>query len=888
MTQKQLLLIDGSSYLFRAYHALPPLTGPRGEPTGAVYGVVNMLKKLRLDYPTPHIAVVFDPKGRTSRYDIFPEYKANRGEAPEELVAQIKPLHAVIAAMGLPVLIKPGIEADDVMATLATQAVAEGYQVVISTGDKDMAQLVSPDITLVNTMSGTTFDEEGVVKKFGVKPTQIRDYLALIGDSSDNIPGVPKVGPKTAVKWLDAYGDIDNLLQHADDIKGKVGENLRSSLDLLTLSQTLVTLDCQVNMPFSVEDCREQPVNTEELYDWFARFGFKQWLHALESKKTVSHSRTNYSVVTKASEWTSWREQLESAKVFAFDTETTGLDAHQARLLGFSIALQANEAIYVPFEHDAMGDLVPLDKTSVLSDLAKIFQRQDLCVVGQNLKYDLTILHYEGVQVACQCFDTMLASYCLDSTQQHNMDAMAMHHLGISTTSFTEIAGKGAHQLTFNQIEFEKAWRYAAEDADVTLKLYQHFSKLLNEQAWAKQIFMSIDMPTMDVVTAMEHQGVLVDEYLLKQQSVALADEINDLEQQAFQQSGLQFNMSSPKQLREVLYDSLGLEPPKKTAKGEPSTDEESLQMLSSQHALPSIILRYRSLSKLKSTYLDKLPEQINSRTGRIHTSYNQAVTSTGRFSSTHPNLQNIPIRTPEGRRIREAFIAPEGSVIMAADYSQVELRIMAHLSKDKRLVEAFQRGEDVHAATASEIFSKRVTEVTPEQRRFAKAINFGLIYGMSAFGLARELGISRQEASLYIDRYFKQYPKVKEFMEVTREQAAKHGYVETLCGRRLLIPEIHSRQPVRRKAAERAAINAPMQGSAADIIKKAMIQVASICNHQAKMIMQVHDELVFEVVASYQEEFQAQVVTAMEQAELLDVPLLVEVGVGPHWEAAH
>ncbi len=888
MTKKQLLLIDGSSYLFRAFHALPPLTGPRGEPTGAIYGVINMLKKLRMDYPTPHIAVIFDPKGRTSRYDIFPDYKANRGEAPEELVAQIKPLHAVIAAMGLPVYIQPGIEADDVMATLATQAVKEGYQVVISTGDKDMAQLVSPDITLVNTMSGTSFDQAGVVAKFGVKPEQIRDYLALIGDSSDNIPGVPKVGPKTAVKWLEAYGDIENLLTHADAIKGKVGENLRQSLEVLKLSQELVTLDCNVDMPFSVQDCHEQAINPQELYDWFQRFGFKQWLHALEPKKEETKSELNYQVVTEEKDWAQWLQRLQQAKVIAFDTETTGLDAHQARLLGFSLALEPNEAIYVPFEHDDMGGLTPLNKAQVLGDLATVFQRQELCLVGQNLKYDLTILYHEGIEVGCSFFDTMLASYCLDSTQQHNMDAMAMQHLGLSTISFTDIAGKGVNQLTFNQVEFDKAWRYAAEDADITLKLYHHFSNLLKDQPEALQVLTTIDTPTMRVVTAMEANGVLVDESLLHQQSELLTQEITSLEQEAFAQSGLQFNMSSPKQLREVLYDQLQLDPPKKTAKGEPSTDEESLQTLAKKHPLPKIILRYRSLSKLKSTYLDKLPEQINPKTGRIHTSYNQAVTSTGRFSSTNPNLQNIPIRTAEGRRIREAFIASPGSVIMAADYSQVELRIMAHLSEDKRLVEAFTHGEDIHAATASEIFAKRVPEVTPEQRRFAKAINFGLIYGMSAFGLARELAISRQEASLYIDRYFKQYPRVKAFMESTREEAAKQGYVETICGRRLLIPEIHSRQPVRRKAAERAAINAPMQGSAADIIKKAMLLVAPHCNEQAKMIMQVHDELVFEVNSTYQEGFKAKLVSAMQEAEVLKVPLLVDVGVGPHWEAAH
>ncbi len=882
--QEKLVLVDGSSYLFRAYHGLPPLTSSKGEPTGAIYGVVNMLRKLLRQYPSSHFAVVFDPKGRTSRYTIFPDYKANRSEAPDDLIVQIAPLHAIIKGMGLPLVVVDGYEADDVIGTLARQAQERQLDVVISTGDKDMAQLVNAHVTLVNTMTDTILDEDGVLAKFGVRPDQIIDYLALMGDASDNIPGVTKVGPKTAIKWLTQYGSLDSVIEHADDIKGKVGDNLREALAHLPLSKQLVTLELDVPLPNTLDELVLGEEDYNLLHQWFKRFGFKKWLSELGQKTEGKNVRPDYRAITDEAEWQAWCHQVDGSCVLAIDIESTGLNVLDVDLVGISLATTPHEAVYVPLAH-VFSDQLQLDKAKVLEPLKTWLNDPKKTIVGQNLKFDLAILERQGVTVSAPCFDTMLASYVLNSLEGHSLDNMAMRYLGLTTIAFEDIVGKGKQQLTFDQIHLDQATSYAAEDADVALQLYLELRKGLEEVPALEKLFWTLEMPTMRVIQAMETVGVKINAVKLAKQSERLGVELSQLEIKAHEEAEQVFNLASPKQLREILYDQLQLPVTKKTATGEPSTDEEALTGLAKRYALPRLVLQHRTLSKLKSTYTDKLPQLVNARTGRIHTSYNQAVTSTGRFSSTHPNLQNIPIRTKEGRKIREAFIADVGKVLLVADYSQVELRIMAHLSGDEGLIKAFQEGLDIHRATAAEIFGISEAMVTSQQRRHAKAVNFGLIYGMSAFGLAREIGVNRVIAGEYIHRYFTRYPQVKAYMENTRELAAKQSYVETLWGRRLYVPDIHSRQVGRRRAAERAAINAPLQGTAADILKAAMVTLhQQLVPFDAALIMQVHDELVVEVAKGEADQVMTLLQNTMEWAVELDVPLLVDIKSGPHW----
>ncbi|MBT7307189.1 MAG: DNA polymerase I [Gammaproteobacteria bacterium] len=895
----QLVLVDGSSYLFRAFHALPPLTNSRGQPTGAVYGVVNMLKSLLEEYPSEQVAMIFDAKGKTFRNDLYPAYKANRPPMPEDLRSQIEPLHAIIEALGIPLIVHEGVEADDVIGTLARQAEADGVSVLISTGDKDMAQLVGNKVTLINTMSQSLMGVEGVKEKFGVRPEQIIDYLTLVGDSSDNVPGVPKVGPKTAVKWLDQFGSLDEVMARADEVGGKVGESLRRTLEQLPLSRTLVTIRCDVALGVGLGDLRPQPPNWERLKKLYAEMEFTRWLTELLGEAAVADEivadkaeTLQVDTIFSESELESWIARLETAELFSIDTETTSLRAMEAELVGLSFAVEPGHAAYLPLAHQDMEAPIQLDRESVLERLRPLLESADQGKVGQNLKYDATILANHGIHLRGIRYDTMLESYVVDSSAtRHDMDSLALKYLGHKNISYAEVAGKGKKQLRFDQVPISQAAPYAAEDAEVTLRLHQALWPMLSEEPEREPLFRDVEMPLLEVLGRMERNGVLVDVPMLQQQSQELAVKMVEIEKEAFEEAGAPFNLSSPKQIQAILYEQQGLPVLKKTPKGQPSTAEPVLQELAQEYRLPQLILQYRSMSKLKSTYTDKLPQEINPVTGRIHTSYHQAVAVTGRLSSSDPNLQNIPVRTKEGRRIRQAFIAREGYTLLAADYSQIELRIMAHLSGDSGLLEAFHSGADVHRATAAEVFGVALEAVQSEQRRSAKAINFGLIYGMSAFGLAKQLGISRGAAQQYVDLYFERYPGVKLYMEQTQEQARQQGYVETLFGRRLYLPEINSRNGQRRQYAERTAINAPMQGTAADIIKRSMITVDRALTESgidAMMIMQVHDELVFEVASEQLEPWSERVRKEMEGAAELDVPLLVDLGSGRNWNDAH
>ncbi|MCB1923742.1 MAG: DNA polymerase I [Gammaproteobacteria bacterium] len=898
--QPPFILVDGSSYLFRAFHALPPLSNAKGEPTGATVGVINMLRKLIADYQPTHMAVVFDAPGKTFRDDLYPEYKANRPPMPDELRAQIEPTLDIIRAMGLPLLIVPDVEADDVIGTLARQATDEGRDTLVSTGDKDMAQLVNQHVTLVNTMTDTVMDEAGVMNKFGVRPDQIIDFLALTGDSVDNIPGVPKCGPKTAAKWLAEYDTLDKLIENAEAIKGKIGESLRASLDFLPLSRTLTTIKTDVDIEQKPEDLRPHDGDREQLRAHYERLESRRLLASLDDDGAVDDAPplpaadVRYDVVFEHAALERWLDRLKTSTLFAFDTETTSLDYMQARIVGVSFAVEAGEAAYVPLAHSYPGAPEQLDRDAVLAALKPLLEDSGQHKVGQNLKYDMSVLANHGITLRGIAFDTMLESYVLNAGGgRHDMDTLAQRHLNHTTIHFEDIAGKGAKQLTFDQIDIEQAGPYAAEDADVTLRLHQTLWPQVESEPTLASVLTEIEVPLVGVLSRMERTGVRLDRKMLEKQSHELAKQMHALEQNAYGIAGHSFNMGSPKQIGQIFFEELGLPVIAKTPKGAPSTAESVLQELAEQgHELPRVILDHRGLSKLKSTYTDKLPELINPDTGRVHTSYHQAVAATGRLSSSDPNLQNIPVRSEEGRRIRQAFIPQDGWRMLAADYSQIELRIMAHLSADKGLLAAFAAGEDIHRATAAEVFgADSPAAVTADQRRSAKAINFGLIYGMSAFGLARQLGIERGAAQEYVDLYFARYPGVKAFMERTREQARAQGYVETLFGRRLYLPDINARNQQIRAAAERTAINAPMQGTAADIIKRAMLAVDSwlgVEQPSVQMLMQVHDELVFEVAADAVDDAGARIRALMQGAAELDVPLLVDIGIGDNWDEAH
>ena len=910
MTQadKPVILVDGSSYLFRAFHALPPLSSSKGQPTGAVRGVTQMLRKLQKDYPGSPIAVVFDAGGKSFRNDMFAAYKANRPPMPDDLRAQIKPTHDIVRAMGLPLVIEPGVEADDVIGTYAKQAEGAGLKVVISTSDKDIAQLVDEHVQLVNTMTETTLDAAGVEEKFGVPPNRIIDLLALMGDTADNIPGVEKVGPKTAAKWLQAYGSLDEVMARADEIKGKIGENLRAALPQLPLSRDLATIRCNLELPTQLADLVPTAPDTEALAALFMEFEFRGWYDELQRKASAgaaaagtgegaaegepAQARPDYDTVLTREALDAWAARLRAAGRFAVDTETTSVDYMQAELVGISFAVAPAEAAYVPVSHRYLDAPPQLDCAQVLEVLRPLLEDAQLPKILQNAKYDMSVLARHGVTLRGVAFDTMLESYVLDSVgSRHNMDDLALNHLGHRTIKFEDVAGKGAKQITFDQVAIETATAYAAEDADITLRLHEVLWPRLDAEPTLLSVFRDIEMPLVPVLSRVERNGALVDARVLRQQSAEIADRLGTLVQQAHEAAGQPFNLDSPKQLQELLYGKLGLPILRRTPGGQPSTAEEVLEELASDYELPRVILEYRGLAKLKSTYTDKLPLQVNAQTGRIHTSYHQAVAATGRLSSSDPNLQNIPIRTAEGRRIRQAFVAPIGSVLLAADYSQIELRIMAHLSGDRGLTGAFERGLDVHRATAGEVFGVPPGEVSDDQRRSAKAINFGLIYGMSAFGLARQIGVSRTQAAEYIERYFERYPGVRAYMESTRERARELGYVETLFGRRLYLPEIRVSNVPRRQAAERTAINAPMQGTAADIIKRAMIAVdrwvTEACP-EVRMIMQVHDELVFELPEALVPAASEEIRRLMSGAAQLAVPLEVQVGTGRNWDEAH
>ncbi|VAW53716.1 DNA polymerase I [hydrothermal vent metagenome] len=893
-----LILVDGSSYLFRAFHALPPLENSKKQPTGAVYGVINMLSKLVEEYKPENIAVVFDAKGKTFRNDMYKEYKANRPPMPDELRSQIAPLYELVEALGYPMVIIPDVEADDVIGTYAKMATEQKVDTLISTGDKDLAQLVNPHVTLINTMNNLVMDEAGVMKKFDVPPSAIIDYLALMGDTSDNIPGIPKVGPKTAAKWLKQYETLDNLVAHADEIKGKVGESFRDNLDQLPLSKQLTTIKCDVKLELGISDLAMRTPDIDKLRQIYTEMEFKTWLSnlsadgsATETAVSSKKTETQYETVLDKKAFDKWLKRLNKAEQFAFDTETTSLDYMKARVVGVSFAIEIGEAAYVPFAHDYPAAPDQLSEQDVLGALKPLLEDENKHKIGQNLKYDAHVLANHDIALKGIAQDSMLESYVLDSTRRHNMDDLALRLLGHSTIHFEDIAGKGAKQLTFNEIALEEAGPYAAEDADITLQIHQALAAELEKEPALKSVYEDIELPLLSILLGIESNGVMVDVAMLEKQSAQLAARMKEIEQQVYEEAGETFNLASPKQLGVILFEKLGIPAKKKTKTGQYSTAEDVLQELAEAYSLPRLILEHRSVSKLKSTYTDKLPLQVNDKTGRVHTSYNQTVAATGRLSSTDPNLQNIPIRSEEGRRIRQAFIAPDGYKLLAADYSQVELRIMAHLSQDENLLKAFADGIDVHRATAAEVFGVALDEVEPDQRRAAKAINFGLIYGMSAFGLAKQLNIGRYEAQDYIDTYFARYPGVQAYMERTREQAREKGYVETVFGRRLYLPEINARNGQRRQYAERTAINAPMQGTAADIIKRAMISVdkaLSASKLDAKVVMQVHDELVVEVLAKDVEALADLLRIEMEQAAELKVPLVVDIGIGDNWDEAH
>jgi DNA polymerase-1 len=926
---KTLLLVDGSSYLYRAFHVpgLGDLRSPMGEPSGVLHGVLNMLRRAHADFKPDYSACVFDAKGKTFRDDWYPEYKANRPPMPDDLAVQIPPLHDAIKAMGWPLIMIEGVEADDVIGTLCVRAAGQGIDCIVSTGDKDLAQLVNPQVTLINTMSNEKLDRDGVIAKFGLPPERLIDYFALVGDAVDNVPGVPKVGPKTAVKWLTQYGTLDAVVAHAGEIGGVVGENLRKSLDWLPQARRLVTVKCDVDLPMHLDELAPHAADREKLIELFTRFGLRTLLREVQGGKdgdnganaTASASQGvprrpadsrnyatlpaapkdlrpaaaqgHYATILDEASLDAWVRQLQDAKLVCVDTETTSLEPMNARLVGLSFSVEPLHAAYLPLAHKYAGAPSQLDTAQVLQKLRSWLEDPAARKVGQNLKYDRHVLANHGIELAGIEHDTLLQSYVLESDKSHDMDSLAARHLGLKTISFAEVAGKGAQAISFEQVAIETATTYSAEDADVTLQLHRHMLPLLDAEAKLARIYRDIEMPVLEVLYRMERNGVLIDPALLAVQSQELGVKMLECEKRAHEVAGGPFNLNSPKQIQEILFEKQGLPVVKKTPSGTPSTDEDVLQQLADDYPLPKLILDYRGLTKLKSTYTDKLPRMVNARTGRVHTNYGQAIAVTGRLASTDPNLQNIPVRTAEGRRIREAFIAPPGSHIVSADYSQIELRIMAHISQDAGLLRAFAEGEDVHRATASEVFGVELGSVSSEQRRYAKVINFGLIYGMSAFGLAKQLNLDRAAAQNYIQRYFERYPGVDRYMRETRELARAQGYVETVLGRRLWLPEIKSGSPGRRQGAERAAINAPMQGTAADIVKLAMMAVQNWLKQQrlnSMLIMQVHDELVLEVPDAELARVTAELPGLMSGVMKLDIPLEVDVGSGPNWERAH
>ncbi|PRY04789.1 DNA polymerase I [Paraburkholderia sp. BL25I1N1] len=904
---KTLLLVDGSSYLYRAYHAMPDLRSPDGNPTGALYGMINMLRRMRKEVTAEYSACVFDAKGKTFRDDWYPDYKANRPSMPDDLSRQIEPIHVAVRALGWPLLMIDGVEADDVIGTLSTEAEKRGMNVIVSTGDKDLAQLVSDHVTLINTMTNETLDRAGVLAKFGVPPERIVDYLSLIGDTVDNVPGVEKCGPKTAIKWLTQFDSLDGIVAHADEIKGAVGDNLRRALDFLPMARKLVTVERNCDMTDHIvsieESLQSRPESREELREVFTRHGFKTWLReveiadAVEGPETdvppalsVDHER-HYDTVQTWEQFDAWLEKINAAELTSFDTETTSLDPMTAQIVGLSLSVEAGRAAYVPLAHRGPDAPVQLPRDEVLARLKRWLESAEHKKVGQHLKYDEQVLANYGIEMRGVEHDTLLQSYVVESHRTHDMDSLALRHLGVKTIKYEEVAGKGAGQIGFDEVALDKAAEYAAEDADITLRLHQALYPQVTAEKTLEYVYRAIELPTSRVLRKMERTGVLIDAEKLRQQSSEIATRLIQLESEAYVLAGGEFNLGSPKQIGQIFFEKLELPVVKKTPSGAPSTDEEVLQKLAEDYPLPKILLEHRGLSKLKSTYTDKLPRMVNATTGRVHTNYAQAVAVTGRLASNDPNLQNIPVRTGEGRRIREAFIAPPGHKLVSADYSQIELRIMAHISGDESLLRAFSQGEDIHRATAAEIFSVTPLEVSNDQRRVAKVINFGLIYGMSSFGLAANLGITRDAAKLYIDRYFARYPGVARYMDETRVSAKAKGYVETVFGRRLWLPEINGGNGPRRQAAERAAINAPMQGTAADLIKLSMIAVQNwleASNIGTRMIMQVHDELILEVPDAELSDVRKRLPELMCGVADLKVPLVAEVGAGLNWEEAH
>jgi DNA polymerase I len=909
---KTLLLVDGSSYLYRAFYALPDLKNKENHPTGVIYGVLNMLRLTHSQFPSDYSVCIFDAKGKTFRDDIYSDYKANRPRMPEELAIQIEPLKKAISAMGWPMMIKDFVEADDVIGTLSKKANANKIKVIISTGDKDLAQLVNKDTTLINTMTNEKLDIDGVKKKFGVPPSSIIDYLTIIGDTADNVPGIDKVGPKTALKWLNEYNSLDKIVKNSENFKGVVGDNLRKALDWLPTAKDLITIRCDLDINFNWDEFIKKDSDNKILKGIYKEFNFSKWLQELQktdfngdeivkneidkielsNKVSTFNDKKLYITISDEQTLNQWIQKVKLKRIVAIDTETDSLNVMLANLVGISISIEPGSAAYIPLKHQSSNNSFQLDLDLVIKKLKPILEDPMIIKIGQNIKYDAHIFLNNGVSLKGIDEDTMLMSYILESNQSHGMDKLSKRYLGHDCISYESLVGKGVKQITFDQVYIEDAAPYAAEDADVTFQLFEYLQKLLKENKKLLKVYKEIEIPSMQALIEVERNGVLIDSKILQKQSHEIGEQLINLEKEAFILAGQPFNLSSPKQLREILFEKLKIKPLKKTPTGTPSTGEEVLQVLAQDYPLPKLILEHRSLSKLKNTYTDKLPKMINQDTGRVHTSYNQAVAITGRLASSDPNLQNIPIRTPEGRKVREAFIAPEGSVIMSADYSQIELRIMAHLSKDKRLIQAFKNNEDIHKITAAEIFNTSLDTITKEQRRYAKVINFGLIYGMGPFSLAKNLNIERSAAQNYIERYFTQYPSVKKYMEDAKQFAREKGFVQTHFGRRLWLPEINGTNGITRAGAERAAINGPMQGTAADLIKLAMIEVHNWIkkepNINGKMIMQVHDELVFEVPENEVETFKKMIPDLMEKVASLSVPLIVDIGEGHNWEQAH
>ena len=894
MSEKQnpIILVDGSSYLYRAYHALPPLTTSKNQPTGAIKGVISMIKKILIDHPESPLAVVFDAKGKTFRHDMYSEYKANRPPMPEDLVQQIEPIHQIITLMGIKLIMIPGVEADDVIGTLAEQARQKRLDTVISTGDKDMTQLVCKNVSIVNTMSGELLNERGVLKKFGVEPKYITDYLALIGDKSDNVPGVEKVGPKTAVKWLDEFGDIDGIKSNAESIGGKVGENLRASLETLDLAHQLVKIKTDVELDLGIEDLKVGEPNSKELSKIYKELEFNAWLQEVPERQATSPKiNKSYKCITTKKDLKKVIKEASKSDTVAIDTETTGLDYIDSELVGISISFNAGEGFYIPIKHNDES-IIQLPLEDVINELKPLLENSEKKIIGQNIKFDKNILMKYGLKIASIKNDTMMMSYVLDaSATRHNLDALASYYLGYKTSTYEDVAGKGAKQISFDDVPIDIATNYAAEDADITLRLYEELSPKLKNIESLNKLNEEIEIPLIEVLSDMERNGAILNAKVLNAQSKDLEERIIRLENKAYKLAGEEFNLGSTKQLREIFFDKLNYRVIKKTPGGQPSTDEKVLAELAEEYELPKVLLEHRTLSKLKSTYTDKLPNQISSLSGKVHTSFHQAVTTTGRLSSSDPNLQNIPIRTEDGRRIRQAFEPSNGNKFISADYSQIELRVMAHLSKDPGLLSAFQEGEDVHSKTASEVFNVGIEDVSSDLRRNAKAINFGLIYGISAFGLGKQLGITRNLAAEYMAMYFEKYPGVKQYMESTKESASQNGYVETLFGRRLYLKEINANNALRRQASERAAINAPVQGTAADIMKIAMIRMYKALEKEkseARIILQVHDELILDTPEKEIDRVIELTTEAMKEATLLDVPLEIDIGIGDNWDQAH